>query len=292
MVVFRFVSEKGIDWKNFKRWAANQWGIPVNSKISRLGDDLWMLVCSSASEVQRILALNCRKFGNITILMERWISVASRSSILSDSEVTWVVIRGIPLHLRSVELFEQLGNVCGGFLEWEEGHTLNFVRLKVQIRDTLPEVINLAFGGTIFPVSVLAEESAVVPPCQSISSFKRMWISKGKKKVWVPSSATFGGTEDVPCSPGSKELRKVASDDSTMVYFSDGDITVLKTGPPDLSVDFGKSAISERSRLETEMSVGSDMEVLTCPKRVDLDVYACPGLRLVSNLGLATLTEK
>ncbi|CAN0920822.1 hypothetical protein LINGRAHAP2_LOCUS32273 [Linum grandiflorum] len=164
-----------------------------------------MLECSSSTEAGRILSLNRRKFGDVIILMDILIPNAARSSVLLESEVSWVVVRGLPLHLRSSELFGQIGNFCGGFLDSEEGNDLNSVRIKIQSKGTIPEIVNLLFKERIFPVSVHVEEADAVPPCRTIAPFKRIWKAKGKKASVESSLASLIGQEDVPCSSGSKD---------------------------------------------------------------------------------------
>ncbi|CAN1185026.1 hypothetical protein LINPERHAP2_LOCUS37298 [Linum perenne] len=58
----RFVGDLPLNWTDFRSWSTKAWGIPSNSSFHPLGDDLWLLVCSSVSEVARILALKRWRF--------------------------------------------------------------------------------------------------------------------------------------------------------------------------------------------------------------------------------------
>ncbi|CAN0903665.1 hypothetical protein LINGRAHAP2_LOCUS22687 [Linum grandiflorum] len=98
-LVFRFEKVTVMNWVEFRTWVSRSWGVPVYSKILHIGDDVWMLVSDSEAEVQRILLLNCCKFNNIGILMDGWIRDAGRSNVCLESEVGWIMVRGIPLHL-------------------------------------------------------------------------------------------------------------------------------------------------------------------------------------------------
>ncbi|CAN0885097.1 hypothetical protein LINGRAHAP2_LOCUS15022 [Linum grandiflorum] len=75
-----------------------------------------MLECVSKVEVNRILALGRWSFDDIVIQLDIWIKEVGRSNVLLDSDVAWIIVCGIPLHLRSIDLFWQMGNICGGFL--------------------------------------------------------------------------------------------------------------------------------------------------------------------------------
>ncbi|CAN1179378.1 hypothetical protein LINPERHAP2_LOCUS34158 [Linum perenne] len=91
-----------------------------------------MMFCDSKVKVERILSLNRRSFGNVQLLIDKWIPEAGRSKVLLNDNELWVLINGIPLHLRSADLFRQLGLVCGEFLGFEERSSLSSVRIKIK----------------------------------------------------------------------------------------------------------------------------------------------------------------
>ncbi|CAN1188500.1 hypothetical protein LINPERPRIM_LOCUS35431 [Linum perenne] len=156
-VVFRIVGEDKVRWNEFRVWATRNWGVPSASEIHPLGDDLWLLECASPKEVTRILSLNRRLFRKSEILMGPWLKMAGRSKVAWEANIVWVVIRGIPLHLRSLALAESIGEVCGDFLEAAGGSDLSSLRVKVRIRGGLPEVIPISARGEVFPVTVVPE---------------------------------------------------------------------------------------------------------------------------------------
>ncbi|CAN0908240.1 hypothetical protein LINGRAHAP2_LOCUS25183 [Linum grandiflorum] len=119
-VVFRFSYHGSINWKEFRIWANKQWGVPVDVQIKGIRDDLWMLVCNSMEEADRVVAFRRTRFGQVEIQLDRWIKGAGRSAVSMEADMVWLLIRGLPLHLRSEELFKSLGERCGKFLGFEE----------------------------------------------------------------------------------------------------------------------------------------------------------------------------
>ncbi|CAN0913541.1 hypothetical protein LINGRAHAP2_LOCUS27996 [Linum grandiflorum] len=57
----------------------------------------------------------------------------------------WIRVRGIPLHLRSKELYQSIGVVCGGFISSDEGTSLAAVRIKVRSSGTIPDEIPMCY---------------------------------------------------------------------------------------------------------------------------------------------------
>ncbi|CAN1194980.1 hypothetical protein LINPERHAP2_LOCUS42850 [Linum perenne] len=113
-----------------------------------------MLKCGSKQAVKRIIALRRWRFGDVNLQFDEWIPEAGRSNVLFEEDKVWVTIRGISLHLRSKELFQQLGEVCGTFLKFEEGVSLSSVRLWIKLKVTIPLEIPISYNGMIFPVRV------------------------------------------------------------------------------------------------------------------------------------------
>ncbi|CAN1774495.1 hypothetical protein LINPERHAP1_LOCUS12974, partial [Linum perenne] len=177
-VVFRFVGGEKVNWKDFWTWAARNWGVHSSSEVYPVGDDLWLLECASLAEVNRVLSLNRGYFGRSKILMGPWIKMAGRSKVAWDANIGWVVVRGIPLHLRSPALATSIGEVCGEILDWGVGPDLSSMRVKVRVRGRLPEVIPISVGGEVFPVSVTPE---VCFPVVNVPMVPDLFGRKGKK---------------------------------------------------------------------------------------------------------------
>ncbi|CAN0883781.1 hypothetical protein LINGRAHAP2_LOCUS14636 [Linum grandiflorum] len=185
-LVFRFEKVTVMNWVDFRTWASRSWGVPVDSKILHIGDDVWMLVCDSEAEVERILLLNRCKFNNIGILMDGWIKDAGRSNVCLESEVGWIMVRCIPLHLRSEELFTSIGNFCGEFICYNEGRNLDSVRIKIQMTGVVPEEVPLCHGAEVYPIRVVLEAPTPVSAGGHLNSFARRW--KNKSVGYLPRS--------------------------------------------------------------------------------------------------------
>ncbi|CAN1127128.1 hypothetical protein LINPERPRIM_LOCUS29407 [Linum perenne] len=117
-----------------------------------------MLECSSKAEVERILSLDRRWFGSSHIFLDRWTAAVGRSEVLRMLGLSWIRVLGIPMHLRSDDLFRHLGDACGGFLEFDVGGCpLNLVRIKVASSRDILSNIKLHFNKETFVVSVVKE---------------------------------------------------------------------------------------------------------------------------------------
>ncbi|CAN1156932.1 hypothetical protein LINPERHAP2_LOCUS21236 [Linum perenne] len=111
---------------------AKNWGIPSGAQIWYLEDDVWLLDCATKEVVKRVLTLNRCLFGSTCIFLDGWTNGAGRSRCVYAQGRAWVLVQGIPLHLKSLELFRSLGDVCGGFLDYDDKLCpLNSVRLKI-----------------------------------------------------------------------------------------------------------------------------------------------------------------
>ncbi|CAN0903217.1 hypothetical protein LINGRAHAP2_LOCUS22437 [Linum grandiflorum] len=153
-IVFRFVSSEKINWVGFRSWANRNWGVSKEVTIQGIGDGLWLLACGSKEEVNMILSIKRWSFGEIPLLVDIWIKDAGRSSVLLASDIAWLSIRGITLHLRSADLFRELGEACGEFMDVVDGGNLSAVRIKVRLKGMVPEVILICFRDEVFLVRV------------------------------------------------------------------------------------------------------------------------------------------
>ncbi|CAN1165554.1 hypothetical protein LINPERPRIM_LOCUS33791 [Linum perenne] len=177
-LVMRFVGERPFRWDEFWSWMTKAWGIPMESVLLPIGDDLWMLPVSSKSIASRILALKRWKFKSWDIFMDLWTEVAGRSNCLEVANEAWVVVRGIPLHLRSMDLFRQIGEFCGGFIGAEDGVSLSTIRIKIKRGVVIPE-IPVCFREEVFPVRIEVEALSPLSLHGPKSTFFRKWKSKG-----------------------------------------------------------------------------------------------------------------
>ncbi|CAN1816598.1 hypothetical protein LINPERHAP1_LOCUS27810 [Linum perenne] len=223
-VVFRFCSQDSIDWPRFRRWANRNWGSSLNAPIQKLDDDLWLLFCDSKAKVARILSLNRSSFGDISIQLDKWIPEAGRSSVLAGQKVSWITIRGIPIHLRSSDLFRQIGSVCGIYLGFEVCSSLSSVRIKISRVGDLPEVVPILFEGRQFPVQVLPD-----PDSSLKKDARNEACPKGKA---VAGGGMQSGLYSIPLSSfaPSRELDIGASSSSPAPIFSADHSSVTVSG--------------------------------------------------------------
>ncbi|CAN1835703.1 hypothetical protein LINPERHAP1_LOCUS34509 [Linum perenne] len=125
-----------------------------------------MLECSSEAEASRVLALGRTLYGTSKVFLDRWTVEAGRTTVLKKQDEAWIRVSGIPLHLRSDELFRGIGEKCGGYVEHQEaGCRLNEIRVKVRLSKDrkYPDWITLRFREREFRIHIamesLAEES-------------------------------------------------------------------------------------------------------------------------------------
>ncbi|CAN1141477.1 hypothetical protein LINPERPRIM_LOCUS25518 [Linum perenne] len=170
-----------------------------------------MLDCGSKQAVTRVIKLERCWFGATRVLLDRWTVDAGRSKYLASQNLAWVMVQGIPLHLRSVDLFQRLGEVCGGFLDYDDKLCpLNSVRLKVVVSSFLPTQIRVCYLEESFILKVVREsweednsdfgvgelvavrklgEETVVPP---IEDWKARLLKKKAKAFEIGESSRSG----------------------------------------------------------------------------------------------------
>ncbi|CAN0876673.1 hypothetical protein LINGRAHAP2_LOCUS11443 [Linum grandiflorum] len=187
-LVVRFVQTAEINWANFRAWARRSWGLVGDVPIRRLGDDLWLVECSTEEEVRRVISLGRWKFGEVMLQGDVWISEAGRSSVAAQRGLDWVLCKEIPIHLRSSDLFRKLRDLCGGFIGVEQEPDLSYVVLKVRRIGGLPKCIPVCCENEVFLIKVLslASETGAEDPKEEVVTVERC---KGKQTaVFQPSS--------------------------------------------------------------------------------------------------------
>ncbi|CAN1179869.1 hypothetical protein LINPERHAP2_LOCUS34446 [Linum perenne] len=191
-LVFRFRSKSVIDWVRFRRWASRNWDCALNSPIHKMDDDIWLLFCDSQAKVERILSLNRTIFNGVQILLDKWIPEAGLSNVLLKEGVIWITIRGIPIHLRSSDLFRQLGAECGEFMGYEICSSLSSVRLRIKPSTSLPNEILVKSGDSSFTVRVIPDQSDFSPPHDTSSGPRPVFHMVGKGELTPIPAYHFG----------------------------------------------------------------------------------------------------
>ncbi|CAN1275084.1 hypothetical protein LINPERPRIM_LOCUS15605 [Linum perenne] len=162
---FRVVSKEpeALNWTVFRSWMQRNWGVDSKAQIWGLGSDLWMIECGSREEVNRVVALGRTLFGTSQVFLDRWTSEAGRARLLRKEGAMWIVAKGIPLHIRSVDLFRQIGEVCGGFVEHDsQWCPLSSVRIKVAGSGSVPENVVVRHLDEVFDIRIWKESSGML----------------------------------------------------------------------------------------------------------------------------------
>ncbi|CAN1801739.1 hypothetical protein LINPERHAP1_LOCUS23092 [Linum perenne] len=194
-VVVRFVGEGEVCWPEFRIWAHRQWGVSSHAEVLPIGDDLWLLECASEDEVNRIISLRRFRFKEFDLLLDGWIKQAGRSGVTWESNSAWVVVRGVPLHLRSLDLAKSLGDVLGGFLAMADSTDLSSFRLKVKRVGDFPLSISCSVGEEVYSVGVMPEEG--LPSVLQRAGSERKRSLKGKSMAAMPDVAEDQGMEEL-----------------------------------------------------------------------------------------------
>ncbi|CAN0876560.1 hypothetical protein LINGRAHAP2_LOCUS11376 [Linum grandiflorum] len=173
------------DWFLFETWAKQWWGVQVEERRS-LSDDLWLLKLPGKADVDRIMNLGRWSFRGMKIEADIWLPCAGRLSVVADKGIVWLRLDGILLHLRSTDLFREMGNVCGRFLEFNEGCSLNVIRLKVSRAGVIPCRISVVLEETRFPIHVVVESGRC---------FTEGWRGRGSEVFIRTKSMEAGSTK-------------------------------------------------------------------------------------------------
>ncbi|CAN1152601.1 hypothetical protein LINPERHAP2_LOCUS18844 [Linum perenne] len=221
-IVFRFLSSDRIDWIAFKQWAHRNWDSQLDAVFHKLDDGLWLLHCGSSAQVDRILSSERWCFDQVVLQIDKWIPEAGRSGVLSNEDVVWVTIRGIPLHLRSQELFRQLGETCGHYLGFESGDTLSSIRIRLRLKGAIPAEIPINHGNLSFPVRVTPDS---IPPARCyrlpvVSTSDLRSKNKGVLCFSSPSSSTLRSSSTDPSNIASSSCSAEPADWPSSQLFS------------------------------------------------------------------------
>ncbi|CAN0897823.1 hypothetical protein LINGRAHAP2_LOCUS19339, partial [Linum grandiflorum] len=149
------------DWDHFLSWSKKTWGVQVE-KIHALSDDLWLLKLPTEDDVARVIRLGRWRFREWTLEADRWFPFAGRSRVTAGRGVVWLKVAGIPVHLRSINLFKCLGDCCGQFLDYKDlGCSWNEVRVKIRGRGAISRQIPVSYGGSVFLTQISVDDERI-----------------------------------------------------------------------------------------------------------------------------------
>ncbi|CAN0870577.1 hypothetical protein LINGRAHAP2_LOCUS9575 [Linum grandiflorum] len=181
------------------------WGVNGSAPVKAMGDDLWLLECPSKEDASRILRLDRFYFGSSKIRLDIWLPGSGRSEVLRKQGLAWITASGIPLHLLSQDLYKQIGDRCGGFIEANTSLCpLGSVRLKISCARDVPRSVSLRFLDEFYSIPIVLENGGfgalvekevqrTVPEVPKVKSSCK--VSQGIPRRWrlVPGQSSKGG---------------------------------------------------------------------------------------------------
>ncbi|CAN1268947.1 hypothetical protein LINPERPRIM_LOCUS13387 [Linum perenne] len=188
------------------------WGTPSEADIRAMGDDLWLLCCSSEEEVERILSLKRWELPGYRFRADRWLPRAGTSNVCESRGFSWVKVKRIPLHLRSEAVMRDIAKMLGPqaiFDLW--GCSLNEVRVRVSNRTPPLKGIRLRFQEEVYWLPVIQEGAGEELGCHERSfelelldaSRKGKDLKGGDPEIQVTEavSSPLGGGDPFEKSP-------------------------------------------------------------------------------------------
>lgn len=134
-------------------------------EIFGIGGQFYLFVFRSRREAESVMRRRWTLAGRDLVLS--WWSpdslCADDGAPISASN-NWVQILGLPIHLRSPELFREIGNRCGGFVAIDESvEMLGCVRLKVRGQaSAIPSQISIRWGSRRYTLPIWSKTGPVV----------------------------------------------------------------------------------------------------------------------------------
>ncbi|WJZ82789.1 hypothetical protein VitviT2T_002517 [Vitis vinifera] len=145
-------------------WARQHWALMGNLRIDRLGRGLLLFEFKSSSEVECVLARVLRNIKENVIILDRWNPEVGCHCKDSGAKEVWVRVVGLPLHLWSSEVFERIGDGCGGFVAADEKSLdlseLQWARILVKcVNKEFPSTAHIVVGMGCYSLQLWWESS-------------------------------------------------------------------------------------------------------------------------------------
>ncbi|CAI0400845.1 unnamed protein product [Linum tenue] len=185
---------------DFNRWARRVWAIDDNFGIEELEDGCWLLICPSVAEALRIRKLQHSQFRSFRFKISMWNPNIGRDAGHPGKE-TWLLVFGIPLHLKSMNLFKSIGDFCGKFIDidWSSWCS-SVIRIRTQILGPIPSEVPVCYEDKVYPVRIEVPPASI-PAVKSSGDLRLKWW-KGKSRPFV-ASAAGNNPEGPDCSRDS-----------------------------------------------------------------------------------------
>ncbi|CAI0433057.1 unnamed protein product, partial [Linum tenue] len=171
----------------FRRWAEKTWASDSNFGLEELDDGRWLLICPSLRELMRINSLAGHQFKNFLVSTYLWKEIDEGAPRLDDA--CWMLVFGIPLHLKSVNLIRTIGEFCGNLLDidWNSWAS-SCVRMKVIAKGSTSSSIPLVYEDQWFTVDVKVLPASLSGGRRESEQGKRGEKSKGHEDFRVSQS--------------------------------------------------------------------------------------------------------
>ena len=145
-------------------WARQHWALMGNLRIDRLGRGLLLFEFKSSSEAECVLARGLRNIKENVIILDRWNPEVGCHCKDSGAKEVWVRVVGLPLHLWSSEVFERIGDRCGGFVAADEkllySPELQWAQILVKCVDKeFPSTAHIVVGSGCYSLQLWWESS-------------------------------------------------------------------------------------------------------------------------------------
>ncbi|CAL1376937.1 unnamed protein product [Linum trigynum] len=101
---------------DFIEWARVNWKLNDDFAFTKEVEDLWMLASPSLQEVIRMQSCRRTTFREYNIIVWFWKEDVGRC-FAPQKGLTWIMAIGIPHHLRSLDVYKKIGELCGGFID-------------------------------------------------------------------------------------------------------------------------------------------------------------------------------
>ncbi|RVW37272.1 hypothetical protein CK203_088147 [Vitis vinifera] len=114
-----------------RSWALKHWALKGNLRVATLGRGLLLFDFELPDEAERVLARGLRIFKENVLVLERWNPEVGCLRKEPTAKDVWVRVIGLPLHLRSSEVFKRIGDEFGGFIAADKSslHEMQWARL-------------------------------------------------------------------------------------------------------------------------------------------------------------------
>ena len=156
---------ESIDEKNLCETLFREaWRLNEGLRVERLNEDLFLLEFGSSVEAKRVLESGRRNFREGMLQLEKWDPYSGCMRRKGCTQVEWVRVVGLPLHLWKTEVLKRIGDACGGYVAMDKStemrRELSWARLLVKSTGSpRPSTVNILEGLRSFELQIWWEVS-------------------------------------------------------------------------------------------------------------------------------------